>query len=348
MLSHRIDCPSENTSMTCDMTHTKGLNLVASPQTSDTDVPQESMSSSDDELEWPDAFSFLLGANEDTCCQRVTLDSFQTSSQSGRTWDNSLWSHVPSTTWSRSACSPCSIPEMVVEHHCFSSDDLVDLNEAEGKRRGQELLDILSEGMRANHSLFKQVPPESDGPCLSKQVSVDYCSGSRCFSEDGECANMSHDKGSAESWLMNAMGYKLTGNEDCAAASVQEMVSAAAKDALGDWHSETQQTSDGYLIKLRTPMQWIHDSASHQDLLDQSIACLDQYLWPLFQTQGALSLRQNGDRPQLIVSFPPAGHSEEDLCWNFIHKGHCSKRNCRWIHKRPSTLVIDVELAKHW
>lgn len=345
--------------MTSEIAHTKAFNAVTSPQPSDTDVPQESINSSDDELEWPDAFSSILGE------------------------DSSILQNLPSTICTTSACiiTPEGRSKALPLCLPLQPGEFVDLAEAEGRRRGQELLAMLedhggmvvdlsaAEGRGRGQELLAMLGEHGgkvDDHWHSKQFPVDTCPASHA---NRETTNNLNDRCSSELWHVSNLSAlnccssvfdsmvaepfsEVMGSEGC--ARTKDFLCATVQSALGDWYSDMHQNSDGgFLIKLSMPMRWSCDSAlddvdsAKAQVLDLSLACLDECLWHVFQLQGALSLQRSTERPQLIVTFAPKGHSKDDMCWHFLQNEHCPKRNCRWIHKKPSTFVIDVELEQH-
>lgn len=223
---------------------------------------------------------------------------------------------------------------------------LVDLDPAEGRRRGDVLLSMLAEK-----------PAEDAAPQPAKTPLRSLARNSVPFDGTGAAAHASwalgqHQTASAAScstglYQPASTAFCSTGPGACMvtrtlrAATVWE----AASRAFGCELAGVEATQTGFAV-------WLTQRRHDQEALVDALTCA---LWPLVSLdvigmERQVSSTGPGTRPcgrsGLTVWCLSEAAGQQGFCWDFARRGCCPRSfRCRWLHAVPPSHAVRIELV---
>jgi len=218
---------------------------------------------------------------------------------------------------------------------------LVDLDPAEGRRRGKELLALLLERAPSSESAESGAgkagtsPPSLPRLPLRPPAAPEKAGGAAADAFSGACSPPSSACWASPAAVASSI---FCGQHFCG-------VSEAASRVFGSDLAEVAPRSSGCALLLRGFAGWELRRGGRAQL--DAFACA---LWPLLAPE-AVSMQSKpaseaGSSAWLSLwCLDRTASCAQRICWDYVRRGACPRiGRCRWLHAAPPTYCISIEL----
>ncbi|CAJ1438174.1 unnamed protein product, partial [Effrenium voratum] len=238
---------------------------------------------------------------------------------------------------------------------------LVDLPPAEQKRRGNELLSLLSEGDKAPTLPNLPPPPQMRkheafldmGKAWTKKSAEPWepsgpiAGDLRCI--PAEQSSYQWDMSWDKSQMVLPQSYG-SGFTECLSRELVPVLYEAAHRAFGPGHTANVQClpdASGYEV-------FVQGAAAQEAELrgDALLEALGRALWPLLgdpyiDMNRHLDSAYGSNSYRLMLWRSGEGEAADSRrCWNYVRHGSCARGDaCRWAHAMPETFGIGIKVS---